>query len=100
MSARILVVDDEESIRFTFERFLRAAGYVAVTAEGCVEALARLDQASFDLVFVDIILEDGTGIDILRAIKARGLICPVIMITGEPGIATATDSIQIGRAHV
>ncbi len=96
MSARILIVDDEESIRFTFERFLRAAGYVAVTAEGCAEALARLDEASFDVVFVDIILEDGTGIEILRAIKERGLSAPVIMITGEPGVATAADSIRLG----
>lgn len=96
MSARILIVDDEESIRFTFERFLRAAGYVAVTAEGCAEALARLDEASFDVVFVDIILEDGTGIEVLRAIKERGLSSPVIMITGEPGVATAADSIRLG----
>ena len=89
MSARILIVDDEESIRFTFERFLRAAGYVAITAVGCAEALTRLDEASFDVVFVDIILDDGTGIELLRAIKERGLICPVLMITGEPGVATA-----------
>ncbi len=96
MSARILIVDDEESIRFTFERFLRAAGYVAVTAEGCAEALARLDEASFDVVFVDIILEDWTGIEVLRAIKERGLSSLVIMITGEPGVATAAESIRLG----
>ena len=96
MSARILIVDDEESIRFTFERFLRAAGYVATTAVGCAEALARLDEASFDVIFVDIILDDGTGIELLRTIKERGLICPVLMITGEPGVATAADSIRLG----
>jgi PAS domain S-box-containing protein len=96
MSARILVIDDEESIRFTFERFLRAAGHIVATATGCVEALARLDETSFDVVFADIILEDGTGIDILREIKARGLTCPVVMITGDPGVKTATDSIRLG----
>ena len=96
MSARILVIDDEESIRFTFERFLRAAGHIVATAAGCDEALALLNEASFDLVFADIILEDGTGIDILREIKARGLSCPVIMITGDPGVKTATDSIRLG----
>ena len=94
--ARILVIDDEESIRFTFERFLTAEGYMVATAESCSEALARINETSFDVVFADIILGDGTGIDILREIKARGLSCPVIMITGDPGVETAADSIRLG----
>ncbi|MEN6438815.1 MAG: sigma 54-interacting transcriptional regulator [Syntrophobacter sp.] len=96
MSAKILVIDDEESIRFTFERFLSAAGHIVATAESRGEALTRINEASFDVVFADIILGDGTGIDILREIKARGLIWPVIMITGDPGVETAADSIRLG----
>ncbi len=96
MSARILIIDDEESIRFTFHRFLKAAGYIATTAAGYKDAVARLEADSFDLVYADIILEDGTGIDILREIKARGLNCPVIIITGDPMVATATESIRLG----
>jgi len=96
MSARILVIDDEESIRFTFERFLSSSGHIVETAESYGEALVRINETNFDVVFADIILEDGTGIDILREIKARGLICPVIMITGDPGVETATDSIRLG----
>ncbi|MCE5243585.1 MAG: sigma 54-interacting transcriptional regulator [Syntrophobacteraceae bacterium] len=96
MSARILVIDDEDSIRFTFERFLKAAGHIVTTAATCTEALARINETSFDVVFADIILGDGTGIDILREIKAKGLTCPVIMITGDPGVETAADSIRLG----
>ncbi len=96
MSARILVIDDEESIRFTFERFLTAEGHIVAAAESCSEALARINETSFDVVFADIILGDGTGIDILREIRARGLSCPVIMITGDPGVETAADSIRLG----
>jgi len=96
MSARILIIDDEESIRFTFERFLTAAGHSVATAGSCREALARINETSFDLVFADIILGDGTGIDILREIKARGLSCPVIMVTGDPGVETAGESIRLG----
>jgi two-component system, NtrC family, response regulator HydG len=62
MSARILVIDDEESIRFTFRRFLSAAGYIVVSAESCSQALARINETDFDLIFADIILEDGTGL--------------------------------------
>ncbi|MDO5674171.1 MAG: sigma 54-interacting transcriptional regulator [bacterium] len=96
MSVRILIIDDEESIRFTFHRFLKAAGYSVATVAGCKDALERLDAGSFDLVYADIILEDGTGIDILREIKARRLNCPVIIITGDPMITTATESIRLG----
>ncbi len=96
MSARILVIDDEESIRFTFQRFLTAEGHIVATAESYSEALARISVTSFDVVFADIILGDGTGIDILREIRARGLTCPVIMITGDPAVETAADSIRLG----
>jgi PAS domain S-box-containing protein len=96
MSARILIIDDEEAIRFTFERFLRAAGHLVTTAGSYREALEQINTTPFDIVFADIILEDGTGIEILRHIKAKGLSCPVIMITGDPGVETAADSIRLG----
>jgi DNA-binding NtrC family response regulator len=96
MNAKILVIDDEEAIRFTFERFLKTEGHIVATAEGCREALSRIDEMNFDLIFADIILEDGTGIDVLREIKARGLACPVIMITGDPRVETAAESLRLG----
>ncbi|MCE5333544.1 MAG: sigma 54-interacting transcriptional regulator [Desulfobacteraceae bacterium] len=96
MNARILVIDDEESIRFTFERFLKTEGHAVATAASCSEAWTRLGEMSFDLVFADIIMEDGTGIDVLREIRQRGLSCPVVMITGNPSIETAADSMRLG----
>lgn len=96
MNARILVIDDEESIRFTFERFLKAAGHTVTTTESCSGALSQLNNTDFDIIFADIILNDGTGIDILREIGLRGLSCPVIMITGDPSVDTATESIRLG----
>jgi PAS domain S-box-containing protein len=96
MSGRILLLDDEESIRFTLSRFLRSAGHTVVDVSSCSDALAKISGEDFDVVFADIILEDGTGIDILREIKAKGLACPVIMITGDPGIETVTEAIHLG----
>ncbi|MHC1743380.1 MAG: sigma-54 dependent transcriptional regulator [Syntrophobacteraceae bacterium] len=96
MNPKILVIDDEEAIRFTLDNFLTAAGYVVATAESCSEAWTRINEMSFDLIFADIILEDGTGIDLLREIKERGLSCPVIMITGNPSIDTASESVRLG----
>lgn len=96
MSGKILVIDDEESIRFTFKRFLGDAGHTVTIATNRSEALDQLNKTDFDVIFADIILEDGTGIDILREIRLRSLSCPVIMITGDPAVATATESIRLG----
>jgi PAS domain S-box-containing protein len=94
--ARVLVIDDEESIRFTFESFLSDEGYAVITAKDYDEALNRISSENFDLIFADILLGDRSGIDILREIRKRKLTCPVIMITGYPNVETASDAVRIG----
>jgi PAS domain S-box-containing protein len=96
MKSRILVIDDEESLRFTFERFLASAGYDVETAEDYRQASAAIAEKDFDLVFADIILGGKTGIDILREVKEKNPACPVVMITGCPEIATASDAVRLG----
>jgi two-component system, NtrC family, response regulator HydG len=92
----ILVIDDEESIRFTFERFLTLEGYSVMTARNCREARVKIDQGSMDLVFADIILPDGTGMDILKEIRRAQPDCHVIMITAYPSIETARETLRMG----
>jgi PAS domain S-box-containing protein len=96
MSVNILVVDDEKGIRFTFNRFLSGEGYTIVTAEDFNEALSSISERKFDLIFLDIILGNRTGIDLLKEIKKRDLKCPVIMITGAPDIETASEALRLG----
>lgn len=96
MKEKILVIDDEESIRFTFENFLLDEGYEVVIARGFIEAFAAIDRLDFDLIFADILLEGKSGIDILREIRERKLNCPVVMITGKPNIETASEAVRLG----
>lgn len=93
---KILIVDDEEGIRFTFENFLTEKGYEVKTAVDYNGAFDKIDKTEFDLIFLDIILEGKTGIDVLREIKGRNIQCPVIMITGSPDIDTASDALRLG----
>lgn len=93
---RILVIDDEEGIRFTSRAFLSREGYEVVTAEDYVSGLEAISKNEFDLVFVDILLGKHSGIDILREVKRAGLRCPVIVITGEPNLDTASESVRLG----
>jgi two-component system response regulator HydG len=96
MKAKILVVDDEDSIRFTFENFLSNEGYSVSTARDYDEAISRISEAAFDVVFTDIILGNRTGIDILKEIKRVKNNCPVIMITGYPNVETASEAVRLG----
>jgi PAS domain S-box-containing protein len=94
--ARILVVDDEESILYTFDSFLSDEGHEVVAAGDYEEALRRIADADPDVVFSDIILGGKTGIDVLRAVKERGLTSPVVMMTGYPTLDTATEAVRLG----
>ncbi|MEZ4485038.1 MAG: sigma 54-interacting transcriptional regulator [Syntrophotaleaceae bacterium] len=96
MKYRILVIDDEKSLRFTFQRFLSDEGYEVETAAEFDEALQLLAQKRYDAVFSDILLGGKTGIDVLRAIKERDSLCPVIMVTGYPNIETASEALRLG----
>ena len=96
MEEKILVVDDEESIRFSFHLFLSEEGYEVNIAGTYNEAMQLIEDNEYDLVFIDIILESETGIDLLKDIKCLWPNTPVIMITGAPSVETATESLRMG----
>ena len=96
MNAKILVIDDEEGIRFTFNKFLSDNQYIVSTAENFDDAMTSMAETDFDLIFADIILSGKSGIDVLQEVKKRNLSCPVIMITGYPNIDTASKAIRLG----
>src|SRR3989337_2895610 len=96
MGSKILVIDDEESIRYTYESFLLDEGYEVLTARDYQEALSAIDTTELDLIFADILLEGKTGIDVLRETKERNLRCPVVMITGDPDIDSASEALRLG----
>ena len=94
---RILLVDDEESLRLTFEMLLKRAGYESVTGVSSFdEAIDVVKQEDFDLIISDIVLQGASGIDLLRQIKEMGHTCPVVMITGYPNIETAAEAVRLG----
>jgi DNA-binding NtrC family response regulator len=95
MKVNILVIDNEESIRYSFSRFLAAEGHNVITAKGYREALTRMDEIEFELILADIFLEDGWGIDILREVMQRNLKTRVIIMTAYPSKETAQDSLRL-----
>lgn len=97
MKANILIIDDEESIRFTFENLLNDEGYLAESAADFDSALAKIRSGSFDMIFSDIFLGGKTGIDLLREIRGSEARWPqFVFMTGHPHMETAMEAVRLG----
>jgi PAS domain S-box-containing protein len=95
--ARILIIDGDDSIRFTFQRFLNREGYSQVDISSTAdEALSIARTTFFDLVICDVMLEGETGPDLLKKLHDAGIDCPVVMITGSPDLDSATELLRLG----
>ena len=94
--ARVLIVDDEPSIRDSLRMILEHDGYKVDEASGGGEALARIAQRSPDAVFLDIKMPDMDGLTVLQSMREKGYVVPVIMITGHGDIETAVDATRRG----
>jgi PAS domain S-box-containing protein len=92
----ILVVDDEKSIRVTLKSFLIRDGHDIEVAEDADQAMGLLAKKDFDVVVSDIILPRITGVNLLKAIRKASPNVKVIMMTGEPTVETATESLRAG----
>ncbi len=95
---RILVVDDEESIREALQLALEARGYDVVLAKGGREALRIARQESFDLIFLDILLPGLDGASVLKTIKRRDPEALVVLITGYPQHEKTLAALEYGPA--
>lgn len=95
---RILVVDDEAVVREAFEAALLAQGYQVVLAADGREALRRLRQDHFDLIFLDILLPTLSGASLLKAVKRRDPEALVVLITGFPDHDETLAALEHGPA--
>lgn len=93
---KILLVDDEPSIRFTVSEFLRREGYAVAAAADYDAALASFDEGGFDAAVLDIVLPRKSGVLLLQELRRRAPDLPVVMMTGEPNIAILPEIVRAG----
>ncbi|REJ75770.1 MAG: sigma-54-dependent Fis family transcriptional regulator [Acidobacteria bacterium] len=97
MSARLLIVDDEESLLQFLELMFSEIGYEVTTASGVEEAKRRLSDSGFDLVLCDITMPDGSGLDLLREIRSdEDRRTAVIMMTAYTSTESAVEAMKAG----
>jgi len=96
MADRILVVDDEESMRDVLRRILSAEGYSVSLAENGKKALASLEKERFDFVLCDIRMPEMGGLELLREIMSRKIPGTAIMMSAFGTVQTAVEAMKLG----
>ncbi len=94
--AKILVIDDEKSIRNTLKDILEAEEHEVVTAEDGIGGLELFTEGKFEVVLCDIKMQEMDGIEVLQKIMEQQQDVPVIMISGHGDIEIAVDAIKKG----
>ena len=79
--AKILIVDDEEHIRFLYSEELTEAGYEVITAENGYKLIEKIEDEKPDLVVLDIKMIDYNGLDLLQDIRNKFYNLPVVLCT-------------------
>jgi len=96
MAARLLIVDDERSMRELLDYMLGKEGYTIALAENGRRAVELIQANDYDLVLTDIKLGDLTGLDVLRAAKKKNPAIVVIMISAFATTETAVEAMNEG----
>lgn len=95
---RLLIVDDEETIRSAISRFLRSRGYEVETAESGAQALTRLEQGRFSLVLCDVRMPGMSGLEVVPRARSLDPDVAVLMLSGVNDAPTATEALSSGAA--
>ncbi|MBV8967450.1 MAG: sigma-54-dependent Fis family transcriptional regulator [Verrucomicrobia bacterium] len=93
---RVLIVDDERSIRTSTSAAIRAEGHLAETADNRTVAVLKLAEEAYDLVFLDLRLGDEDGLQVLDEMKRSYPNLPVVVFTAYASIASAVSAVQRG----
>ena len=93
---RLLVIDDEESLRVALSRFLRSRGYEVTAVATAVDALAAMDRDHCDLAVCDVRMPGMTGLELLPAALEKDPEMAVVMLSAVNDAPTATEAIARG----
>ncbi|MCP4600403.1 MAG: response regulator [Proteobacteria bacterium] len=94
--ARVLIVDDEKAIRIALAAFLEDGGHEVQVSDRADKAMQLIETNDFDVIVADIVMPGMSGVELLTAIREKGRSIEVIIITGEPNMETAVQSLREG----
>jgi len=93
---RVLVIDDEAVIRETLSALLEIEGYEVDLAASGADGERRLEQRAYDLVLLDLMMPEKSGMEVLRDIRERDRHTPIFMITAYGTVEAAVQAVKLG----
>ncbi len=96
MAARILIVEDEDTLRESLRRVLSREGYEVDGVASCEAAFESIECSSYDLIIADIILPGVNGLELLKRCRADHPDLIVVIITAFASIETAVEAMRAG----
>ncbi len=92
---RLLLVDDDSRIRAALAEYLSGSGFDVITAASVAEA-KRINNAGVDIALLDLVLPDGSGLEVLQDLRQRFTDQVAVMLSGEAGVADAVAAVKLG----
>ena len=96
MSRRILLVEDEPGLVLTLTDRLMAEGYEVESEGDAVRGLARGSTGTFDAILLDVMLPGGSGFDVCRTLRQRGIQTPILMLTARGQVVDRVVGLKLG----
>ena len=93
---KVLVVDDELDIRESLEILLSSEGYSVDQAQNAAEGLQKMEISGYDLVLLDLMMPDRSGMDVLQEVRQRDRETPIFMITAYGSVEAAVHALKLG----
>ncbi|MFB3776283.1 MAG: sigma-54-dependent transcriptional regulator [Bryobacteraceae bacterium] len=93
---RILIVDDEADIRESLGYLLTEEGYLADTAVNAADGLRKYEAGGYDLLLLDLMMPDRSGLEVLREIRQKDRETPVLVITAYGSVPVAVEALKAG----
>jgi DNA-binding response OmpR family regulator len=93
---KILLVEDEQALRSTLSVRLRGEGYVVDTANDGIDGFEKATTAPFDLIILDIMLPDRSGLDVCRDIRQAGLATPILFLSARHETTDKVLGLRLG----
>ena len=93
---KVLLVDDDAAVRNALRRVLERRGYQVFACSSGGEALEHLATGGYDAMVSDVRMPGMSGLKLLRAVREHDLDLPVILVTGNPDLASATEAVEYG----
>ncbi|MDQ6919305.1 MAG: response regulator, partial [Candidatus Dormibacteraeota bacterium] len=93
---RVLIVEDESAIRNVVTEILRRDGFEVIEASAGQVGIRTAVSREPDIILLDWVLPDISGLDVCREIRRQGVLCPVLMLTGRSSKVDMVVGLEVG----